>query len=178
MKLILIAGGVYASFVLHVALHYSEIGAWAPNLTLIAGLAATRSRGGVAWAAAAGLLCDCLTGRPLGTTMLVATLAVTVARHVGNRDRRGGWHAVGTTFLGIAVIELAARLLVGVTTDDLGFAGTFTDSLRIAATSAATVTFFPVSAAIVAALLPSRSRSTGLAALGGVRPADRLSGRV
>ncbi|MGC1272362.1 MAG: hypothetical protein WBC44_01550 [Planctomycetaceae bacterium] len=178
MKPILIAAGVYAGFVLHVALHYSEIGAWAPNLTLIAGLAATRCRGGIAWAAAAGLLCDCLAGRPLGTTMLATTLVVTVARHFGSRERLSGWRMIGAAFLGIALIELAARLLVGVTAADSDFGVTLTDSLRVATTSAATVAFLPFSAAIVAALLPSRSRSTGLASLGGVRAADRMSGRV
>ncbi len=72
---------LYAGLVGHVALRYGAGWPTAPNLLLLAGLWAglRRPGAGTVAAAVAGLACDSIAGRPLGATMLAATLCVTVA---------------------------------------------------------------------------------------------------
>ncbi len=142
VKTLFLLVGCYVAFVLHVALLGSAAAAWVPNLTLAAGLAAGRSRFGIIWPALAGLLCDSLYARPLGTTMLTATLVVTVGRQ---------WRAlarptvprssVGQVFVApcfaILVIELVSRLLAGFAAGDVAFREGAVTSLTITATTAA-----------------------------------------
>ena len=139
MKLLLTFVAFYAAFVVHVALHYGPAAAWAPNLTLIVGLAAARGRGGVAWPALAGLLCDCLDDRPLGTTMLVATLAVTVGRQWRTVDRPTVRRTIAAQFLLIFSIELFARLLTAFAAGHADVRGAAMSSLMAATSSAVTV---------------------------------------
>ena len=113
LSIALDSAALYAAFVLQVALSQQSGSAWMPNLVLLVGLACAR-RSGVGWAAAAGLLCDALAGRPLGVTMLVASLTATIARQNSpQRVEAGLLREAMATFLAILLIEASARALAG-----------------------------------------------------------------
>jgi cell shape-determining protein MreD len=156
MKLLLTLVACYAAFLLHVALVSAFGGDAAPNLTLVAGLLAVRRAGGVLWPAAAGLLCDCLFERPLGTTMLVATLVVTVASHVFRHSSPSAARRVAGIFLTIAVIESVARTLSSAATSHVDPLTTIVASLTVAAASAAAVALMVFAAGCLSTLVGGR----------------------
>lgn len=171
MKQLLTVIVLYAAFVAQVALHHSILDAWAPNLMLLVGLAVARGRGGLGWAALAGLVCDCLCSRPLGVTMLAATLAVTVARFALPAERPSGWRAVAETFAGIAVVESGARMLTAVSVGDANYAAELIASLRVAAATSTAAAVALTVHAICRRVVTRRPNTE-------IRPAFRMSGRA
>lgn len=138
MSHVLTALLLYAAVVAQVALRYGGAAGWTPNLLLLVGFAsAGRVRGGIIWAAVAGLLCDGIGGRPLGVTMLVATLAVAVSR--GSRAtsaRPRVWRAAVGVFLSVAAVEAASRVLAVTVMADPSYAAELLAAARVAATTA------------------------------------------
>ena len=68
---------LYASLVAQTALRFGGAGHWTPNLMLLVGLAASRGRGGVVWAAGAGNWSEPST-EALGTSTRKASTMATV----------------------------------------------------------------------------------------------------
>jgi len=126
---------LYAALVAQVSLRYGGAGSWTPNLLLLVGLgAASRLRGGIVWAASAGLACDALSGRPLGVTMLAATLAAAAARQTAVPSPcAGGIYGV---FLSIAAVETAARCLAATVTAGPDYFAEALAALRVASATA------------------------------------------
>ena len=108
---------MYGGLIAHVALRGLVPPVWLPNLLLLAAAMACCTgvrRGqatGVVWAAVAGLLCDALTGRPLGVTMLAATLVATLAARLRVPATCSPLRQAGTVLVFVAVVEMAARSL-------------------------------------------------------------------
>jgi rod shape-determining protein MreD len=99
---------LYVGLIADIALRDGVLGPWAPSLTLLVGVLAARRRGGILWASLAGLLCDCVTGRPLGATMFAAGMTAATARVL---RPEGSSLRLVDAFLCIAVAEGAARLV-------------------------------------------------------------------
>lgn len=139
----------YVALVAQVALRYGGAGPWTPNLILLVGLnAATRARGGIAWAAAAGLVCDALTGRPLGVTMLIATLAASASRgETPGSDIAAPRRRAATNFLLIAAVESVSRLLAATVVTSPDFAAEVLAAAQTALVTAAAA--FPIELARV-----------------------------
>jgi len=172
MKPILMLAAVYAAFLADVAVQTDATAGWAPNLTLLAGLVVMRGPGGLGWVALAGLLCDCLDDRPLGTTMLVATLVVALTRQSRFADRLRSASPATAVFLVIAIVELMARALAGVV-EGTNWTADLAAALSIATTSAAV---FAV-AVIPGRMFGMRGGPATDTSSAGPRPACRLSGR-
>lgn len=138
MSHLLAAVLLYAALVAQVALRHGGAGLWTPNLMLLVGLAsAGRLRGGILWAAAAGLICDVISGRPLGVTMLVATLAAAVSQGALRKpDRRGTWRIAARVFLCIAAVEAVSRFLAATVIAAPNYAAEILAALRIGGTTA------------------------------------------
>jgi hypothetical protein len=114
------------------------MGAWTPSLVLLVGVRLGRLRGALLWASVAGLVCDCLAGRPLGVTAFAAGMTVAVLRVL--RPTQGGWRAETLdAFAGVAVIEFAARLVAITGEGPLNPAAIGGDAFRVAVTSAGVV---------------------------------------
>ena len=129
---------LYAALVAQVALRFGGAGAWTPSLVLLVGLAAGRRlRGGIIWAAAAGLICDSLTGRPLGVTMLAATLATAACGPASPAVRAGPWRSVAGVFLTILSVEASARILAATVAAHPDYAAEMFAATRAAAVTAA-----------------------------------------
>lgn len=102
---------LYAALLADVMLLSAGETRWLPNLVLLAAFRLVRTPGGVAWSAVAGLMCDGVSGKPLGVTMLAATLAATVYRDAIRDDARSvGWLLV-KVFVFVAAIDCGARLV-------------------------------------------------------------------
>lgn len=85
---------------------------WLPMLIMLAAFKVMRTPFGIAWCAIAGLVCDGIAERPLGVTMLAATLTATVMRELARRETDGAaWHLV-KAFAFVAIIECVARVVV------------------------------------------------------------------
>ena len=113
MAHLLTAALLYGALITQVTLRYGGAGPWTPSLLLLAGLgAARRLRGGIVWAAAAGLVCDSLSGRPLGVTMLSATLVAALVRSSsGAATAPPAFRQMVAIFLSVAGVEAAGRVL-------------------------------------------------------------------
>jgi cell shape-determining protein MreD len=102
---------LYAALLADVALRSMTNEAWLPNLLLLAAFSVVRSPAGIVWCAGAGLICDGISDRPLGVTMLAATLTATIYREVTRDDAQSaGWSLV-KTFVFLAMIECSARVV-------------------------------------------------------------------
>jgi rod shape-determining protein MreD len=102
---------LYGALLADVALRSMTDAAWLPNLLLLAVFSVVRSPAGIVWCAAAGLMCDGISNRPLGVTMLAVTLAATIYREVTRDDvQNAGWSLV-KVFVFLAVIECIARIV-------------------------------------------------------------------
>jgi hypothetical protein len=85
---------------------------WLPTLILLVAFKVMRTPSGIAWCALAGLVCDGIAERPLGVTMLAATLTATVMREVGRLETDNtSWHLV-KAFAFVAIVECASRAVV------------------------------------------------------------------
>lgn len=137
MRHIFAAIMLYFAFVAHVGIRFGVTGSWTPNLMMLAVLFAAPRSTRIAFAALAGLLFDATSGRPLGVTMLVATLVVTILRNVRRADDR----AVSLTFrslevfLAVFAVEAASRLLAGTVVASFDRSIELTTSLKIAAST-------------------------------------------
>lgn len=128
---------LYASLVVQTALRFGGAGHWTPNLMLLVGLVASRGRGGVLWPACAGLLCDVTTGRPLGVTMLTATLAAALLGRLWTKSAgKPIWRVVLGMFFSVAAVEAWARVLTATVVAEPDLKTELLFALQIAFTTA------------------------------------------
>jgi len=102
---------LYAAFLADVTLHSVSELRWRPSLLLLAAFIIVRTPAGIVWSAAAGLICDGIADRPLGATMLAATLTATICRDVTRENAdSAGWFLV-KAFLFVTAIECSSGVI-------------------------------------------------------------------
>jgi rod shape-determining protein MreD len=126
---------LYAALLLDVALRAAAPSPWLPNVLMLIAFVAMQFRGGIGWTAVAGLMCDGLSGRPLGVTMLVATLTATVAREALSPRSSAGLSAVGSVFAFTAVVEAASRFIANTVAARPEHVSSLAGALQVAATT-------------------------------------------
>lgn len=110
---------------------------WLPTLILLAAFNVMRTPFGIAWCAIAGLVCDGIAERPLGVTMLTATLTATVLSERARREMdRATWHLVKALVF-VAVIECAACVVVESVDASSGIAVALMQGVQTAITTTA-----------------------------------------
>jgi rod shape-determining protein MreD len=159
---------LYASLVAQTALRFGGAGHWTPNLMLLVGLAASRGRGGVVWAAGAGLLCDAMAGRPLGVTMLTATLAAALLGRLGVKSaHRPVWRVSLGAFVSVTAVEAWARIFTATVVAEPDLKAELLVALQIAFTTACVASIIPLAAWCVSSLRRPARSSRGVFGLSG-----------
>ena len=126
---------LYAAFLADVTIRSVSDSQWLPNLVLLAAFCVLRTRVGIISAATAGLICDGLADRPLGLTMLTATLAATVCREVTRTDADSVIWFCLKVFVFVAVIECSARFVAETISTAPDPAGAILSGMRVAVTT-------------------------------------------
>ncbi|MBA3312483.1 MAG: hypothetical protein M3552_09530 [Planctomycetota bacterium] len=158
-----IALGMYAAFLVDVALRACTGTEWLPSAVLLAASMVGRNRGGIFWATMAGLLCDGLAGRPLGVTMLVAALATTVLREASPTRVSNGLWRVAQAFAFVAVIEFGARLLANTVVSRPEDVELLMNAFAIATTSSLVMAVWTLATSLVTRLLGGSVRRASAA---------------
>lgn len=140
---------LYLAFVGHVGIRFGVTGNWTPNLMLLVVLLVAPASIQIPMAAFAGLLFDATSGRPLGVTMLAATLVVTVLWHVRRASprRTKGGSNFAVVFLAVLAVEASSRLLASSVVNGANRWSEAITSLKIATTTV--LVMFLVSAVLV-----------------------------
>ena len=136
MRHLFAAAAVYAGLVADVALNGALLAGCAPSCLLLAGTTAGRQPGALLWAAIAGLMCDCMTGRPIGVTAFSAGMTVALLRAV--RPTRAALPSrTVEVFAAITVIQVASNAMSLFGEVSAGTATLLLSAFRTAASTAA-----------------------------------------
>lgn len=154
MRYLLAAALLYLAFVGHVGIRFGVTGNWTPNLMLLVVLLAAPTSMQIPMAALAGLLFDATSGRPLGVTMLAATLVVTIHWHFrrSNPRRAQGKSNFAIVFLAVLAVEALSRLLASSVVNEADRWSELATSLKIATASVLLMVLVSALAAIMKSL--------------------------
>lgn len=123
---------LYAAFLTDVVLRSVIESTWRPNLMLLAAFSVLRTRISIVWSATAGLMCDGMADRPLGVTMLAATLAATIFREVTRGDADSVSWFLAKAMVFVAVIECSARMMTSMVSDAPNGVGALASGMQAA----------------------------------------------